>query len=319
MGIDRELRIVYYGGAWPTNIGNAFIDIGSIHSLKLAVQEAKVYHASQLPRWMHSGRPINMDAVVDMAESMEVDFVVVSGMVFCSEFMRIQGPILKRMSSRGVKVIFNGCGGATYDEKEREDFRNFLKTINVAGMISRDLASFENYENFSSESYSGIDCAFFLPEAFSPAKLLLGNYVVSTFDDSEEPELEEKCRIIRAHHSISELLSPCRVLNTRIGGAFRVKKEKSLEERGLVVSDLPSDYLNLYANADAVYTDRVHAAIAALAFGKLAKLYSKSPRTQLFESVGASAVTKKLTSLDTDELKTLKIEQVKVLRKTMEK
>ena len=38
-----------------------------------------------------------------------------------------------------------------------------------------------------------------------------------------------------------------------------------------LVSDTPYDYLTIYANADRVYTDLVHASCVALQYGKLVK------------------------------------------------
>ncbi len=45
------MRILYYGACWPTNIGNAFIDYGSIYTIRTAVPNAKVFFACVLPRW----------------------------------------------------------------------------------------------------------------------------------------------------------------------------------------------------------------------------------------------------------------------------
>jgi len=45
------MKILFYAGGWPTNIGNAFIDYGSIYTIKTAVPNAEVYFAIELPRW----------------------------------------------------------------------------------------------------------------------------------------------------------------------------------------------------------------------------------------------------------------------------
>jgi len=68
-------------------------------------------------------------------------------------------------------------------------------------------------------------------------------------------------------------------------------------KQGIVISDYPLDYLFLYSNAEAVYSDRVHACITTLAFGNKVCLYSDSPRITLFENVGLKNMDRKLVSL----------------------
>ena len=287
------MNILYYGGCWPTNIGNAFIDYGSICTIKTAVPEATVHFASELPRWLHREKSI------DLAELMEVDFAVVSGMNLCDEFLRNEGPTIKKLFDRGAKIIFNGCGGATYGKEEVNNFNKFFEEIKICGFISRDEAAFESYKDLSPLSYNGIDCAFFLKEAFLPAPLRTKEYVVYNFDSMREPRIESDKKVIRTHHSID-------------------KSGRSIKysiKRDTLISDIPDDYLNLYAHAHAVYSDRVHACIAALSFGNSARLYSTTPRAYLFERVGAGEIKDKLVKLDGDRLRLEKEKQIEFLRR----
>jgi len=287
------MKILYYGGCWPTNIGNAFIDYGSIHTIKTAVPEGTVHFASELPRWLFK------DKSVDLAELMEVDFVVVSGMNLCDEFLRNEGPVIKKLFDRGAKIIFNGCGGATYRKEEIKDFRKFFEEIKICGFISRDGVAFENYKDCAPLSYDGIDCAFFLNEAFRPASLKIEDYVVYNFDSMREPRIESNKKVIRTHHSIG-----------KSGRSIKY----SIKQDALI-SDIPDDYLNLYAHAQAVYSDRVHACIAALSFGNLARLYSTTPRAYLFERVGAGEIREKLVKLDGERIQSEKNKQIDFLRR----
>jgi hypothetical protein len=81
-----------------------------------------------------------------------------------------------------------------------------------------------------------------------------------------------------------------------------------------LISDIPDDYLNLYANAYATYSDRIHACIATLSFGNLAKLYSTTHRASAFERVGVGEIKKKLVKLDQDKLNIEKEKQISFLR-----
>jgi hypothetical protein len=291
------MRILYYGACWPTNIGNAFIDYGSLYTIKAASPKAIVHFASELPRWFFKNAHYNMQKSIDLAESMDIDYVVVSGMVFCDEFINVQGPILKTLSSRGVKIVFNGCGGGTYSKTEVDNFKKFLESIKVKGLVSRDTVSHDNFKDCCPKTYNGVDCAFFLAEAFKPASLTIKDYVVYAFDAIKEPRIENEKRIIRVHHEY-----------------FKKLPKKWLKHQDTLISDIPEDYLNLYANAYATYSDRVHACIAALSFGNFARLYSKTERALLFDRVGLGQIQEKLTQVDMKKLKDDKEKQIAFLR-----
>lgn len=323
------MNILYYGACWPTNIGNAFIDYGSIYTIKTAVPDAKVYFASELPRWFFKVNRENMDKSIDLAELMKIDFVVISGMALCDEFIETEGPILKRLSKRGVKIVLNGCGGTTYRKTEFSNFRKFLDSIKLSGFISRDEISYNNYRDCSPKSYNGIDCAFFLSEAFNPAHLTIEDYVVYNFDSMEEPKIEEhNKKIIMAHHSYFQLF-PTIATNKEtiltIGTRFPFIKiikynasRRYFKHKGTLISDIPDDYLNLYANAYATYSDRVHACIATLSFGNFARLYSTTQRASVFERVGAGEIKEKLVKLDQDKINIDKEKQISFLREIFE-
>jgi hypothetical protein len=328
---ESLMKILYYNSGWPINIGNAFIDYGSVHTLKTAFPQAKIYQASELPKWIFYYNNKNMNQAVDLAELSDVDFIVVSGMTLCDEFIAVEGPILRSMSKRGVKVVFSGCGGAHYTSQEVENFRNFLKELNLAGFISRDDVSYQNYKDIFTSSYSGIDCAFFLQDCFQSLPLLIKNYVVYNFDRVGEPVIDQPNQnIIRTHHTCTEVLQK-RDANRKflfalsrqwpflqrvsVNGAWN----RYLKHQNTLISDIPDDYLHLYASVSEVYSDRVHACIAALAFGNKARLYSDSPRAYLFERVGAKDVHHKLEQLDMAKLRMEKDNQLQALRRILER
>ena len=74
-----------------------------------------------------------------------------------------------------------------------------------------------------------------------------------TYNRSPEPEnLKQLDNVIRAFH---------------MGWYLKPKHLKD----NLLISDIPYDYLTLYANADRVYTDLVHATISALQYERYVK------------------------------------------------
>jgi hypothetical protein len=62
--------------------------------------------------------------------------------------------------------------------------------------------------------------------------------------------------------------------------------------------DLPYTYYNLYAQTDLTLTDRIHAALVTLSYGRPAMLISRSGRASIIERVGGGEVTRKPTQLD---------------------
>ena len=59
---------------------------------------------------------------------------------------------------------------------------------------------------------------------------------------------------------------------------------------GAVASDEPYTYLATYANAELTLSDRVHACVVALAYGRPAVLFGTTPRDALFERMGVTDV-----------------------------
>lgn len=320
------LNIVYYGGGWPTNIGNAFIDLGAIATLKMAAPNSRIFFASEMPRWflghpapkqpfvksvnlgswqvtlsskaMLSYSPELMDQALDVASVTKCDLIVFSGMAMCEEFIRVNGPSILRLARQQCPVLLLGTGASIYSSEERTVYGEFLRQINHVSFISRDDRSYDMFAEYVSFAYKGIDCAFFLPDAYSPPALILPPYVVMTFDSMREPDLELRDRLlVRAHHT-----------------CWGPVKREFIHTGMTLVSDIPHDYLAIYANADEVHSDRVHACIAALAYGKRAQLYHPTARGSLFDVVGAYDVRETLTQLDMNilaELKQVQVEQVK--------
>ncbi len=306
----QYLRILYYGAGWPTNIGNAFIDFGAQAILRLAVPSAQIAFASEMPRWFfrHARRDSpadvagNRDFAFDVAAVSQCDLVVVSGMAMCREFVQVNGPTLLKLSARGVPVLLLGTGAEHYTPEEEASYGQLMQQLDILGFVSRDEQSFTTFASRVKRAARGIDCAFFLTDAFVPLTLDLPPFVVAAFDTSDEPALELRDRpLVRAHHECWGAVPSAYVRHPHT-----------------LVSDLPQDYLTLYANADEVHSDRVHACIAALAFGRKARLYHPTPRGSLFSAVGAAEIRQRLVQLDPAAMSEKKAAQVTFVRGLLE-
>ena len=295
-------------------MGNAFLQFGARAVVKSAFPDAHITLASAMPRFFyHSGyqhrprrkferfrRPLHwppppdINDALDMMETSQYDLLVVAGMVLCQQYIDIIGKSVIQASRLGTKVIYLGAGAQQYDEDERRAFSQFLATLEPIGLLSRDDLSYEMFEDAVDVADRGIDCAFFLPDDYEPFPVRIQHYVVSTFDSTPEPPIDTGGRIlVHAHH---ECWGPIRPM---FWG-----KQRTL------ISDIPEDYLALYAGCDEVHSDRVHACVATLAYGGSARLYSETRRASLFEPLGVSEICKKLVRLDPGVLEEGKQRQI---------
>ena len=110
--------------------------------------------------------------------------------------------------------------------------------------------------------------------------------------------------MIRTHHSFW--------FNFHMADFYRMKREY-YERENVMISEIPEDYLNLYANTKVTYSDRVHACIATLSYGNSARLISNSPRSQLFDRVAAGSITKELVKPNIELIEKEKVKQVKFI------
>ncbi len=62
--------------------------------------------------------------------------------------------------------------------------------------------------------------------------------------------------------------------------------------------DLPYTYYNLYGQTELTLTDRIHAALVTLSYGRPAMLISRSGRAAIIERVGGEGVTRRPIQLD---------------------
>ena len=91
------------------------------------------------------------------------------------------------------------------------------------------------------------------------------------------------------------------------------------KKRNSFAFDSPYSYLNLYAKTAATFSDRVHACIATLAYGRPAMLFNPTPRIGIFERLGIDNITKKLESLPEERLKAEKDSLISFLKNTLQK
>ena len=326
--MKQKKTIIVWGGNWTRNIGDGFIDLGALYALNQA-SESNVILSSFMPSWFLSRGFLSFpeqllggvildktNNLLDVKGIVNSDYIVMSGVRLTERWLeRCFFDKKLPFEKRDAKIIIIGGGGFLYSREEFEKVRDYLNKINIYAFISRDEKVFKEYEGIAEHSFNGIDCGFFASDCFNPPTLNISNYITFTFDRiKKEPELNIKGKkIIRTHHSCW----PQSGLLRRIVYNYILFKQ-GFSKKNTLISDLPQDYLIIYANTDETHSDRVHACVSTLAFGKPAKLYRDTPRAFLLDKVNAGSVKKQLTYPDMKKIKKEKEREIRFLSEILE-
>lgn len=93
-----------------------------------------------------------------------------------------------------------------------------------------------------------------------------------------------------------------------------ISKRRIFRGPNAFAGDLPYVYLDLYAQTTLTLSDRIHAVLATLVYGKPAMLFSRSGRALILERVGADSVTQKPILLDLDLVREEKEKELQFLQ-----
>jgi hypothetical protein len=254
-------------------------------------------------------------------------------------------------------VIFLGAAMFRFTEEEIEANRPFLREIEPAAFLTRDLPTWEAFKDCCEHSYAGIDSAFFAPDVHEPFRLALPPYIAVAYDRFPEPRIEaaeteegvgacaHRFRALGLHWGLSYprlqealasrgkfeaylgALADFRRLPSQVGGYMVVRPGhrfnphvtwKIYRRPQAVASDEPWTFFTLYAGAELALSDRVHACVAALAYGRPAMLYRHTKRACLLDRVGAEAIGREPVTVPPQRLAEEKRRQIAFLRRAWE-
>ena len=261
---------------------------------------------------------------------------------------------LEELYARGGQVIYLSAAFFRHTDEEYRLVKDFLLKYPPAFLSTRDSQTYDKLKDYCKVSYNGICSAWFVPEVYTPLPVASPPYTVMNFDRLPEPSIsydctneESKVDVLVQYDSLNvKLIYPrilywlskkgkgmaylgaffdFRRLSKTISNYLIVRTEhrtnphfawKIYKNSNSVASDDPYTYFTVYANASLVLSDRVHACLIALAYGKPAMLFTSSPRSRLFERLGfveEKAITKAPASLDMDLLELEKKKQLDFL------
>ena len=345
--------IVVAGGYWSTNIGNSFFQLGAKYILEKVFQNDKVIMLADQPGYWNTklGNPANAFNILD---HINPDYFVILGPFLRKENKKIWQTTMKILKEKGIKVIVLGAGMMKYDSEEIDLGREMLAETFPLIFASRDTETFNNFSDLAQNSYDGIDPAFFVSDVFEPIRIDIGKYIIFNFDQMPEPLVTISSDRPKGNNAFEYegqwwSLNPPRIkyiLSTRfkvypyldalfstrefpekLGDRLIIRTDhrfnpmmirKVYRAKNSFVSDLPYTYLNLYANTEITFTNRVHACVATLAYGRPAMLFSKSPRVRLLERIGAVNIGQRPETIPLEKLASEKEKLLGFLRKAIE-
>lgn len=321
---------------WTTNIGNGFIDYGAKAMLERAFPDAEIVETGGYPNhaadtaalWRGTRKFERMTGyggsdyespthsirrnAVNVSELIDADLAVLPGCVLSRPTFRKYFDTLTRLRERDIPIVIIGGGGEEYDEAERKDVEAVFDALDIEVLLTRDRTAYEEYDDLVEYCYDGIDCSLFLGDAHQPPEANR-EFDVHAFDKGEEPDIDgASSTIIRPDHAPFD--EPYHFPVGERARELLGLETPLFEQENVFVSDMVTDYLFLYANADVVRSDRIHACLPALTYGNRAQFYFDTPRANLFDRVPIDGdVTSELVRFDMDELEREKDAQVEAL------
>lgn len=318
---------------WITNIGNGFIDKGAKTILEQAFPNAELVESSGYPYLLSSRRnhgflpnfflknkeptssfestvsgtvPNQMESVGKLVDA---DVAVLPGCVLYPHVLERYKPIFRYLEENQIPLLLLGAGGGNYEPDTKEWVRDFLSETRIAGLMTRDSDAFEAYQSEVTQSYDGIDCAFFIDDWYEPPESDV-EIDVWTFDKVNEPDISTSRKIVRANHEpfgkpYDDIWQQIRHYRSQL---------PFFEQETIFMSDSLRDYLFLYANSGQTHSDRIHACIPTLAYGNEAQFWYDTPRDALFEKVLDEDITEQPVRIDRVMLDSKKQEQVNALQ-----
>lgn len=271
-------KILYFNNCWFTNVGEAFIDIGAMELIHKIFPQCQLINISDMNMWYFDliskrekiPNPYNgMKPAFHMFDFYSGDFFILAGMFVSDIFLKGEtSQKILALARQGKKIIFLGLGAGTYSNEEMENFKKYVIKINPVLVMSRDNIIYENLKDIV-PAINGIDCAFWVKDVYDPREAFVRKYDVVTYNRSPEPEqMKQMENIVRTWH---------------MNWKFNSKNFK----KNMFISDTPYDYLTIYANADRIYTDLVHATIAGLQYERKVKFERVDNRGFAIDVLGA--------------------------------
>ena len=317
---------------WLINVGNGFIDKGARAALETAFPEATIIEASGYPNYVadhvtESDNPIlsellsdRSDArnrMVNVGEFTAPDLVVFPGCILNPEIFRRYEKTIRKLRREGAELLLLGAGGSSYDTQHVRTVQKYIEELEPFAITTRDSTALQKYDG-TVPTIEGIDCGFYINDWYEPPTTD-DEFDAYTFDKVAEPDVPDGRMVVRPTHTPFNY--PFSDYSTVVGTRLSRRKkngEDYFTKENTFVSDSIEDYLFMYANARETHSDRIHACVPALAYGRRAQFYFETPRAELFETAIGNIPSDEPVEIDESTLDEKKENHVSNIRDLVE-
>lgn len=351
-------RVALVSGFWGQNIGNAFFNVGGKYILEQIFDHNVDFIQDQPGyRTFHRKSKGNPNNDLNLLKHIIADYIVLQGPMLSVNFRNLWEDTFKSLTKRGTKIILLSASMFKYTTQEIEFNKRFLEEYPPLLICTRDHITYEHIKGYAKHSFNGIDSAFFVPDTYKPFDINTDPYITINYDRYPEPDIylsttpnnksiydKEfealgsywKLRFPKVQMRFSEwgkaqaylgALIDFRKLPKTIGDYSIIRTEhrynphitwKIYKQPNTVASDEPFTYFTIYAGSSLTLSDRVHACVVTLAYGKPAMLFSRTNRAVLFDRLGLGEIRSSPVLLEKSKLEDEKKNQIQFLRNAIQ-
>ena len=321
--VTTGMRIAVENSTW-NNIGDAFYQSAIMQILTECFPDDRIVpFDGPITR---AFRPRRFgDNAFDVRKWVEADHYVLSGPILGAMFISDYIPFLKILKQQGKTYSLISTFGRGTAPVEAE-IEAFMAEFPPLVLHTRDGVTYEKYARFARSAYNGCCFAFFVRMLPEGQRLAPDHpYVCASYHSMPEArfglertgsgaaDLESVSVELRstflpwnlARH-VDFLTSVPRSVNgfevVRPVHSFYPLPHLTFNRPNSFITYNPLNFLSIYRHCEIVFTDRVHAAVAALSFGKAAHVVRVDDRIELFKRIGVARNAAGVMTLEPAEI-----------------
>lgn len=299
------MKIIVENSTW-NNIGDGFYQSALYSLLKKTYPEHNILMGEgPIKRAFRPRTAAQEKNAFSLMQYQSADIHVFSGPILRT-FLNVYAEKIKSIKDRGENYVFISVSSAGISDSVLVETGEFLKKYPPLFASTRDPETFHKFKSYIKNCYNGI-CTAFLVNRTLPVDEIQPPFpfFVSSFYRELEPvystvgpvsienvSLERKETFFNIKNQFSRHFNFLRPQQENLNDhkIIRVHQDVSTHFHHIKFSHPNSfmsfnllSYLSLYKSADFTISDRVHSCAASLAFGKPARLFTKSLRAGIFE------------------------------------
>jgi hypothetical protein len=319
----RPLRIAVENSTW-NNIGDAFYQSAILQMMTECFPDDEILPFDGPINRAFPSRGLERN-VLDVRKWVDADHYVLSGPILGMSLITQYLPFLRQLREQGKTYSIISAHGRGTPETEAA-IAAFFEEYPPLVLHTREAKTYEKYARYARSAYNGCCFAFFvckLPDgqhlapdrpyvcasyhSMPEARIRLGRTGEGAVDiDSVSVEMRSALLPWR----IARHLEFLRSAPEAVGGfdivrpvhSFYPLPHLTFNRPNSFISYNPLNFLSVYRHCEMVFTDRVHAAVAALSFGRPAHVVRVDDRFELFRRIGVQRNEAGVLTLERSEI-----------------